>query len=413
MKILTALVLTTLCMAPTVGAAATPAEQRIAQLRESIEREPARAEPYAELALALARRARETAEPQFYREAHAAIAASLARAPDNLEAERARVWVLLGQHEFAQALEAATALQRKMPDDLLAYAFLVDANVELGRYRDAEDAAQWLLDLRPGNVAGLTRAGYLRELFGDHEGAVDIMSDAYRRMPPAEVEERAWVLTQIAHLELLRGRPDAAAEIADEALRLFPDYHYALAQLAHARAQQGQLQDAVALMQKRYDLAPQPENLHALAEMQHRAGQRKAAHANFTRFEKLARAEMAGWDNANRELIFYYADRAGKPRQALAVATQEAARRQDVHTLDAYAWALHKNGRHADAARQMAQALAVGVREAPMLYRAAVINARLKRLPEARQQLQDLLTLAPRADVAPAARALQARLAQQ
>lgn len=401
------------CLSPAAGAAPSPAEQKIAQLRDTIAREPARPEPYAELALALARRARETADPDYYRQAHAAIADAVARAPDNLEAERARVWVLLGQHEFAQARQAAEALQKKMPDDLLGYAFLVDANVELGRYREAEEAAQWLLDLRPGNVAGFTRAGYLRELFGDHEGAIEIMSDAYRRMPPAEVEERAWVLTQIAHLELLRGRPDAAAALADEALALFPDYHYALAQLAQARAGQGRLDEAVALMQKRYELAPHPENLHALAEMQHRAGRRQEARRNFGKFETLARAEMAGWDNANRELVFYYADRAGKPREALAVAEREIARRQDVHTLDAYAWALHKNGRHREAARQMAQALAVGVREAPMLYRAAVINARLKRVAEARGQLQQVLALDPHTEMASAARALRARLASR
>ena len=31
-----------------------------------------------------------------------------------------------------------------------------------------------MLDMRPGNVPGLTRAAYLRELFGDHERAVEL-----------------------------------------------------------------------------------------------------------------------------------------------------------------------------------------------------------------------------------------------
>ena len=31
-----------------------------------------------------------------------------------------------------------------------------------------------MLDLRPGNLPGLTRAAYLRELFGDLDGSVEL-----------------------------------------------------------------------------------------------------------------------------------------------------------------------------------------------------------------------------------------------
>ena len=69
-----------------------------------------------------------------------------------------RVWLLLGKHEFAAALEAAKELNRKLPDDVMLYGFLTDANVELGNYKEAETAAQWMLDLKPGNMPGLTHA---------------------------------------------------------------------------------------------------------------------------------------------------------------------------------------------------------------------------------------------------------------
>ena len=93
---------------------------------------------------------------------------------------------------------------------MLVYGFLVDGYTELGRYAEAEKAAQWMLDLRPGNVPALTRAAHLRELFGDHEGAVELMDTSYRRTADAEVEDRAWILTQIAHLSLLTCRTEAA-----------------------------------------------------------------------------------------------------------------------------------------------------------------------------------------------------------
>ena len=43
---------------------------------------------------------------------------------------------------FAAALEKAKGLSNKMPDDVMLYGFLTDANVELGNYNDAEKAAQ-------------------------------------------------------------------------------------------------------------------------------------------------------------------------------------------------------------------------------------------------------------------------------
>jgi tetratricopeptide (TPR) repeat protein len=258
---------------PVIGfGQATPAEQKISAARKSIEVDPSRHEPYAELALALARRARETSDPAWYRQAQDALDRSFALAPGNLEAERARIWVLLGQHEFGQALERAQALNRRMPDDLMSYAFLVDANAELGNYEDAEQAAQWLLDLRPGNVAGLTRAAYLRELFGDAEGALQLMQTALQRTPPGEVEERAWLLTHIAHLELTAGRVEAADMALAQALGLFPHYHYALGKLAQVRAAQGRLEESVDLLKRRYGLAPHPENLFEVGEALHRAG---------------------------------------------------------------------------------------------------------------------------------------------
>ena len=61
-------------------------------------------------------------------------------------------------------LELAEQLNQRAPDDVVVYGFLVDANVELGNYDAAVDAAQWMLDLHPGNVPALTRAAYLREL---------------------------------------------------------------------------------------------------------------------------------------------------------------------------------------------------------------------------------------------------------
>jgi tetratricopeptide (TPR) repeat protein len=353
---------------------ATPAERKIAIARKKIEREAEHPHGYNELALALTQRARETADPKFYVQADEAVRKSLALAPGNLEALKVRTWTLLGQHRFAEAREAATALNAKVPDDLMVYGMLTDANIELGRYDDAEVSAQWMLDLRPGNIPALTRAAYLRELFGDIEGAVELMQSAFTRMPYQETEDRAWVLTQIAHLELVRSRPAEAERAAEQALDLFPDYHYALGTLADVRTAQKRFAEAADLQRRRYDVAPHPENLFELAEAEARAGRAADAARSYKAFEAGAEAEMRNDDNANRELIAYYAGAGKQPAEALALAEREIARRGDVYPREAYAWALFKNGKRAEARREIAKVLAVGVQHPRVLARAAAIE---------------------------------------
>jgi tetratricopeptide (TPR) repeat protein len=353
----------------------TPAQRKIAIARKKIARDPKQYHGYNELALALTQRARETADPVFYQQADEAVRTSLAMAPDNFEALKVRAWALLGQHRFAEALALATALNTKVPDDLMIYGMLTDANIELGKYDDAERAAQWMLDLRPGNIPALTRTAYLRELFGDIDGALELMRAALGRMPYQETEDRAWVLTHVGHLELIGQRPIEAERALEQALDLFPNYHYALGGLAEVRTAQKRYREAADLQQQRYTAAPHPENLFELAEAQARAGQAAAA-PSYAAFEAGARAEMNGEDNANRELVSYLVGAGRKPGDGLALAQREIARRGDVYTREAYAWALFKNGKRAEARKEIAAVLAVGVQHPRVLERAALIQGR-------------------------------------
>jgi tetratricopeptide (TPR) repeat protein len=389
----------------------SPAERRIEEARRTIAAQPDSPEGYNALAMAYARRARETSDVEFYRRADEAVAASLARAPDDFEARKARVWIALGKHEYARALEEARELNRRMPDDVLVYGYLTDAAVELGAYEEAERAAQWMLDLRPGNVAGLTRAAYLRELFGDPEGAVELMEKAYQRTPAGEREDRAWITVHLAHLQLAQGKLALAEQSLDHAFALFPDYHYAVALLAQLRTQQRRFDESVQARRRHVALAPHPENLYELGVALVQAGQRGAAQPIFADFERRAQAEAQSADNANRQLAYYYVDHARAPRRGLEIAELEAARRQDVYTLQTLAWALSANGRHADARRTIDRALAVGVRDAAMLYRAGVIAQRSGDRAAAARWFAQSLEINPRSELATAARRAMASAA--
>jgi tetratricopeptide (TPR) repeat protein len=351
----------------------SPAERSMAQASRLIEKNPKNFEAYNALALALSRRARETSDVKFYAQAEETLKKSFEISPGNFDGEKIHVWLLLGKHEFAAAREEARKLNKKMPDDVMVYGFLTDANIELGNYKEAEDSAQLMLDLRPGNLPGVTRAAYLRELFGDLDGSVELMNMAYQSTPPSEAEDRAWILSQIGHLQLMSGKITEANNTLQQALALFPGYHYALGNLAKVRIEQKRYEDAVNVLEQRYDAAQHAENLYDLAEALELSGCRDQARKAFAEFETKSQLESVRADNSNRELIFYYADHAHQPAKALEVAQAEYARRHDVFTLDAYAWALHVNGRDTEARTQIAAALAVGIRDAKMLRHAGEI----------------------------------------
>jgi Flp pilus assembly protein TadD len=178
----------------------------------------------------------------------------------------------------------------------------------------------------------------------------------------------------MGHLELMAGKPEEAEKLLHQALMQFPGYHYALANLARVCILQKRYQDAVTLLRQRYDAAQHAENLYDLAEALELAGRTEEAARGFAEFETKSLAESVKGDNSNRELIFYYADHAHQPAKALRIAELERSRRHDVYTLDAYAWALHVNGRDADAKQPIEAALAVGIQDARLFHHAGLIE---------------------------------------
>ena len=355
------------------GAAKTPAETKIDNALKVVEAKPGEASVYAPLAFAYASRARETANGDYYLKGMEAVEKALKIDPKNYDARKAEAWILLGQHEFQKALEMTRALNKRSGDDPMVYAMRTDAAIETGNYKEAEEAAQWSLDMDAGGVPGLTRAAYLREHFGDFDGAIDLMKKSFNRVRSSDTEERAWILTHIGHLYLLKGEASAAERAHVEALKIFPDYHYALLNLAHTKSAQGKKEEALELHRRHYAAAGHPENLYELAKAMREAGKDSEADKAFSEFEKAALEESVHVDNANRELTAYYIDEANNPAEALRVANLEMANRQDWRTLYAHARALHANKRFKEARDSMSQALEVGVMVPEMQYHAGII----------------------------------------
>lgn len=360
-----------------IVSAETPAEQRAAAAQRVIKANPKSSQAYNDLAVALTRRARETGDIRFLSQADMALQQALQLQPGNYDSQKIRIAILLARHQYTQALEAAKDLNHRVPDDIPVWGMLADANMELGNYTEAEKDVQWMLDLRPGNAPAFMEAARLRAVFGDVEGALDFMGETLRRASENEVEEQAFLLTESAHLQLLAGNTKSAGDMLAQALKLFPDYHQALFTLAQLRTGEANYSEAVTLLTRRNQALQSSASLYDLAEALERSGQKQAAEAAFETFETRANSESGNPYNANRELVFYYADHRNNAAKALAVAQREHAARHDVHTQDAYAWALYRNHQFAEAKKQLDLALAVGVSEPQLFCHAGRIAAAL------------------------------------
>jgi Flp pilus assembly protein TadD len=353
--------------------ALSPAERNMAESQNLIRDKPSQYTGHNLLATALVRRARETSDARYLAQADEEVEKALRLAPNNFDSKKIQVSIRLGEHEFPAALDAAKALNKQVPDDVMVYGLLTEANAELGNYKDAEIAAQWMLNLRPGNLPALTNAAYLRELFGDIDGSYELLQMAYESTPPTEDEERAWLLTQMGHLRLAAGNTDTAEKLFAQALASFPNYPFAMGDLGEVRIQQTRYEEAVVLFRQRYQFTSRTEHLYDLARALRLAGHEGEAKKAFAEFETKALLASSQKDNSNHALVFYYADCVKQPAKALQVAEQEYSWRKDIYTLDAYAWALHANGRDLEARKQIETALAVGIRDAKLLLHAGEI----------------------------------------
>jgi len=361
----------------------TPALHRIADAQQQIAADPKKVQAYNELALAFLCRTRETADPKYLKDAESALAQGLKLNSEDFQLQRTQVSLMLSRHQFAQARELGLELERRNPDDILSYGLISEADIALGNYPEAEEKAQWMMNLRPNNTPALILGSRLRVLFGGNHGAIDFLYRAYSQTSPDEVEELAWIANQIASIQIASGQTDAATHTLEQAEQLFPHYPATLENLATIRMTQNRASDAVQLWMQAASMDHDPHALYELAQAQQAAGDSEAAHATSAKFVRLVSDPSSTSDQSRLDMILMYAGNSATAADALKLAEKEVAARQDVWTLDAYAWALYANAKYEDADAALQKAMAVGIQSAQILDHAGHVAQKLGRNEDA------------------------------
>lgn len=355
----------------------TPAQGRIAAARQQLKADPKKIQAYTELAIAYLRRARETSDAAWLNAADEALVQGLKLDSTDFPLQRTQVALMLSRRQYQQAKELASVLHHRIPDDVLTFGYLAEADMGLGDYDGADFNAQWMMNMRPNNTPALLLGARLRVLYGDNHGAIDFLNRAAAQTSPTEVEEQAWIANQIASILIDSGQTEPAAQALQQAAQLFPNYPTTMENLARVRMAQDRAGDAVQLLLQAKALDQNPHALYQLAIAQHAAGQVREARATLEEFKKLANDPARASEESKRDLILMLSESPDTAPDALKLAQAEIQSRQDVWTLDAYAWALFANAKYPEADAAVQKAIAVGIQSGQIFDHAGHIAQKL------------------------------------
>jgi tetratricopeptide (TPR) repeat protein len=389
-----------------VVADATLSGKQIQKAEAMISRAPSQPDGYNLLCAAFMQKARETGDFSFNAKAEAALSHSFAIDADSYDAIKLKATLLLTYHRFAEALEVARLAQRMRPRDHAIYGALTDALVELGRYDEADEAAEMMMSLKPDS-SGYARISYLSSLHGETEAAIKVMRAAVQASTSQDREGLAWCLVHLGDELMKANKLKEAEREYDKALTVFADYHLAFAAKARARIASGDLHSAVEFYKKAQERVPLPDTAIALGDVYTKLGISDEAKKQYDLVEFIEQSSAAGASTYSRQLALFWANHDKNLDKALEIARSERASRADIYTCDVLAWCLFKTGNLAEAKTAINEALRLGTRDALIHYHAGIIYDKLGKRRDAEKHLRAALEINPTFDL------LQAEVARQ
>jgi tetratricopeptide (TPR) repeat protein len=295
------------------------------------------------------------------------------------------------RHDFGGALRLARRSNAINSYNSVTKGMLVDALVELGRYDQAFRAVQRMVNLKPG-VPSYTRVSYTYELRGNLAGARYAMRRALDVAYSSD--DRAFALFQLGELAWNAGDLDAASRLYGQGLREAPDFIPPLDGRAKVEAARGETAKALRDYRTVVQRFPSPVYVSEYVDLLTSLGRHRQA----SRQDQLIRAQQrilrAAGVNLDLELALYDATH-GRPEQALKAAARAWHARRSVFVEDAYAWALHVNGRDRAALTHARGAARLHTRSALFAYHRGMIEKSLGMRGSAIKSLRRALAINP------------------
>ena len=349
---------------------------------------------YARLGQAYVQEARITADPTLYPKSEGVLDRSLHLHPSgNFESLIGMAALAAARHDFTGALAWGERAVAANPYSADARAVVGDAQVELGRYRDAFATFQEAVDLKP-ELSTYARVSYAWELQGNLPNAIRALRLALQSA--GSPSDAAWASNQLAELYWNRGRIDQAERWYQQAVARDETFVPPHAGLAKVEAARGHVGRAIRDFQWVVDRYPAPEYVITLGDLMSAAGRTTEAAHQYSLVDAEQRLFEANGVNMDLEIALFDADHGLDLAAGLAAAQAEWNRRHSIAVADALAWQLYSNGRLREALRYANVALRLGTQSALFYFHRGMIDVGLGRVPAARRDLARALAINPR-----------------
>jgi tetratricopeptide (TPR) repeat protein len=381
--------------AESVAAEGEIREKDIALFEMRAKQDPFSALDRARLASLYLQRSRSTGDFQDVLRAEAAARESIAlREGRNAPARVALVHSLIAQHRFQEARAIAAALVADEPQSPSYRALFGEVQMELGEY-EGSIATFDSLALTRKTLAVAPRVARLEEIRGrTHEARKLLAQAAHDALARGDLprEQMAWFQMRRGDLELRDGKLRQAERAYRAGLAIHPEDHRILAGLARVEAARGRHERALALHDRSIARVLDPMILSEMSEIA--LAMRDTVRAReYERVATVAASQETG--SMHRAWNLFLLDRGRDPAPIAAEAAADLRTRRDVYGYDLLAWALHRQGRHAEARRAMAGALRMGTRDALLLFHAGMIERALGNDAAAARHLEGALEIHP------------------
>lgn len=240
--------------------------EKVDDLKKKLAKDPNDVKLRLQIAMIYLSEARITGEhPYYYPAVLKILDGVLYLNPNNFEAITFKSSVKMSQHQFSEARDLAEAARKINPNNAYVYGVLVDANVELGFYKEAIAMSDKMQALKP-SLESYSRASYLREIYGDFKGSISAMKLAVEAGMPGS-EPFCWSKKTLAHLYESTGELDKAQQQYDDILAVRPSYAFAYGGQARILKEKKQYDKALELLDKAVKIIPEFSFHEEMAEI--------------------------------------------------------------------------------------------------------------------------------------------------
>lgn len=223
--------------------------------------------------------------------------------------------VQLSLHQFPEALEIGNMAVEMNPYNAQIYGVLTDAYVEMGEYEKAVEVADKMISIRP-DLRSYSRVSYLREIYGEVDGALQAMEMAVSAGHPA-MEETAWAMLTLGKLQLNYGNIKAARNTFENILVHRPKHPFALSALANTFMENKNYEEAEKLLDEAKDIIPEVGFYIDLAKI-YRVTNREELSKNMTEKTLLMlEDDLKSGHNVNLQFAEVYSELIGDKNKAL------------------------------------------------------------------------------------------------